>query len=233
MRLRTQRRASTSAEALQGKTRIRARAFALGLALMTLNIYWITVIEVRWYTLDVTSLPIFITPIFTLFVVSLLNWLWSLRRGMGVFTGAELTVVYIIIVTGAVFAGHDMLQNLFGAIAHLQRHGTPETGWRERFMDYVPHGLFVWDEDAVRGFYNGGVSPYRLDWLLVWAKPLALWAGLILTLVLMCMCLNFLVLKQWTQGEKLAFPLIQLPLAMAEPSGGFWQSRWMWAGFSV
>jgi hypothetical protein len=163
--------------------RVRPRAFALGLALMTLNIYWITVIEVRWYTLDITSLPIFITPIFTLFVVALLNWLLRLYRGASLFTGAELTVVYIIMVTGAVFAGHDMLQNLFGTIAYLQRHGTPETGWRERFFAYVPHALFVWDEDAVRAYYNGGVSPYRWDWLLLWAKPLALWAGLILTLV--------------------------------------------------
>jgi ABC-type multidrug transport system fused ATPase/permease subunit len=134
---------------------VRPRAFALGLALMTLNIYWITVIEVRWYTLDITSLPIFITPIFTLFVVALLNWLLRLYRGATLFTGAELTVVYIIMVTGAVFAGHDMLQNLFGAIAYLQRHGTPETGWRERFFAYVPHALFVWDEDAVRAYYNG------------------------------------------------------------------------------
>jgi hypothetical protein len=109
---------------------------------MTLNIYWITVIEVRWYTLDVTSLPIFITPIFTLFVVALLNWLLRLYRRATLFTGAELTVVYIIMVTGAVFAGHDMLQNLFGTIAYLQRHGTPETGWRERFFAYVPHALF-------------------------------------------------------------------------------------------
>jgi preprotein translocase subunit SecG len=233
MHLQTQRRVATDDAAQSAGTRVRARACALGFALMTLNIYWITVIEVRWYTLDVTSLPIFITPIFTLFVIALLNWLWSLRRGVGLLTGAELTVIYIIIVTGAVFAGHDMLQNLFGAIAHLQRHATPETGWRERFMGYVPHALFVWDEDAVRGFYNGGVSPYRWDWLLIWAKPIALWAGLILTLVVMCLCLNFLVLKQWTQSEKLAFPLIQLPLAMAEPSGGFWQSRWMWAGFSL
>lgn len=213
--------------------RVRPRALALGLALMACNIYWITVIEVRWYTLDITSLPIFITPIFTLFVVALLNWLLRLYRGATLFTGAELTVVYIIMVTGAVFAGHDMLQNLFGTIAYLQRHGTPETGWRERFFAYVPRALFVWDEDAVRAYYNGGVSPYRWDWLLLWAKPLALWAGLILTLVLMCLCLNYLVLKPWTQGEKLAFPLIQLPLAMAEPSGAFWLSRAMWAGFAV
>jgi ABC-type multidrug transport system fused ATPase/permease subunit len=120
---------------MRGRLACVPRALALGLALMTLNIYWITVIEVRWYTLDITSLPIFITPIFTLFVVALLNWLLRLYRGATLFTGAELTVVYIIMVTGAVFAGHDMLQNLFGTIAYLQRHGTPETGWRERFFD--------------------------------------------------------------------------------------------------
>src|SRR5579864_8597042 len=39
--------------------RISPRAVALGLALTIPNTYWITVIEVRWYTLDGTSLPLF------------------------------------------------------------------------------------------------------------------------------------------------------------------------------
>jgi hypothetical protein len=212
---------------------IRPRALLVGLVLMTLNIFWITTIEVRWYTLDVTSLPIFITPVFTLFLLALLNLGLQRWRPAWRFSAVELLIIYIIIVTGAVFAGHDMLQNLFGAIGHAQRYGTPESGWRTRFFAFIPHELFIWDEAVLRPYYNGGVLPYRTDWLAVWAKPLLLWAGLILTLTTMCLCLNFLVLKQWTQSERLTFPLIQLPLAMVEPSGQFWRSRAMWMGFST
>src|SRR5690348_5781736 len=55
---------------------VTARAVALGIPLVALNAYWITVVEVRWYTLDGTSLPLFITPIFFLFCVCGLNALW-------------------------------------------------------------------------------------------------------------------------------------------------------------
>ncbi len=220
-------------EAGREPPRLRPRALLIGLLLMTLNIFWITAIEVRWYTLDVTSLPIFITPVFTLFIVAMLNLALTRWRPAWRLSAAELLIIYIIIVTGAVFAGHDMLQNLFGAIGHAQRYGTPESGWRERFFAFIPRELFVWDERVLRPYYDGGMLPYRLDWLTVWVKPLLLWAGLMLTLVLMCLCLNFLVLKQWTQHERLTFPLIQLPLAMVEPSGAFWQSRAMWMGFGT
>src|SRR5216684_3892754 len=49
------------------------RSLLLGLLLAIPNTYWITVVEVRWYTLDGTSLPLFITPIFFLFWLVLLN----------------------------------------------------------------------------------------------------------------------------------------------------------------
>ncbi len=141
---------------------LRARTLLLSLLLMVANIFWITVIEVRWYSLDVTSLPIFITPIFSLFIVVMVNrWLqrWRPQRSL---SPAELLIVYLVIVTGAVFAGHDMLQNLFGAIGHAEWRATPESGWRERFFAYIPKPLFVWDMEVLRSYYFGGASPYRL-----------------------------------------------------------------------
>jgi hypothetical protein len=212
---------------------LRARTLALCLLLMVANIFWITVIEVRWYSLDVTSLPIFITPIFCLMVaVGVNRWLWRVRPAWAL-RPAELVLLYIAMVTGAVFAGHDMLQNLFGAIGHAQWRSQVETGWRERFFEYIPKPLFVWDMDALRPYYYGGSLPYRWEWLRVWVLPLTLWAGFILTLVGMFLCLNYLVLDRWTREERLAFPLVQLPLAMVEPSGAFWHSKAMWAGFTT
>src|SRR5713101_4648551 len=49
------------------------RSVLLSLLLMPLNIWWVTIVEVRWYTLDGTCLPLFITPIFFLFVLVLVN----------------------------------------------------------------------------------------------------------------------------------------------------------------
>src|SRR4051812_8351547 len=51
------------------------RAVAIGALLIPVTIYWITVTEVRWYTLDGTSLPLFIQPIFFLFCLCMANLL--------------------------------------------------------------------------------------------------------------------------------------------------------------
>src|SRR5580700_4923681 len=52
---------------------ISVRSLLVGMLLAVPNTYWITVVEVRWYTLDGTCLPLFITPIFFLFCLVLLN----------------------------------------------------------------------------------------------------------------------------------------------------------------
>src|SRR5579872_1895235 len=89
------------------------RSVLIGLILLPITIYWITVTEVRWYTLDGTSLPLFIQPIFFLFFLCLLNLLVKSWRGRAWLEQGELLVVYIMLAMACVFAGHDMLQNLF------------------------------------------------------------------------------------------------------------------------
>jgi len=49
------------------------RPMALGALLIPLNVWWTTCVEVRWYSLDGTSLPLFITPVFILFLLTLSN----------------------------------------------------------------------------------------------------------------------------------------------------------------
>src|SRR2546423_1423918 len=83
---------------------ITLRAAALGLALMAVNAYWITVVEVRWYTLDGTSLPLFITPVFLLFCCCLANF--ALRRitPQRALRQPELLTIYIMLVVGSSLA---------------------------------------------------------------------------------------------------------------------------------
>ncbi|MEN6372579.1 MAG: DUF6785 family protein [Armatimonadota bacterium] len=211
------------------------RAILLALILIPVNIYWITVIEVRWYALDGTCLPIFVTPIFILFVLAIANL--SIRQMFPRFAleQGELLVIYIMIVTGSVMASHDMFQNLFGTIAHPARMATPSNGWRGLWFKYLPSDLFVFDPKAVKGFYEGGMNPWRWEILQYWIKPLSLWALLMTVLMSMMMSINILIRKQWTENEKLTFPLVRLPLAMtdADSKEKFYKNRMMWIGFSI
>lgn len=61
------------------------------------------------------------------------------------------------------------------------------------------------------------------------------WGGLIISLCFAMICINSLMRGAWNERERLTFPLIQLPVAMAEGGGGggMWRSRHMWIAFGV
>lgn len=209
-------------------------AVIIGLILIWIDNWWITVIEVRWYALDGTCLPIFITPIFMLFLLALGNL--GVRRVVG--TGlrkGELLTIYIMIMMAATLASHDLIQNLFGAIGHPHFMASESNQYAKLFWKYLPRDMFVSDKLALKGFYMGGVDPFVYSILRFWVVPLALWGSLIFVLIMMMLCINILIRKQWTENEKLVFPLVQLPIAMTADDSGkkFYSNKLMWIGFGI
>jgi len=229
---------SANPDAAQTPTRsITLRAIALGVPLVALNAYWVTLVEVRWYTLDGTSLPLFITPIFFLFCVCGLNALLRKAAPKRALDTGELLTIYIMLVIGTVLAAHDLIQNLFGILPHADYFATPESGFKDTFFKYLipSRFLLVSDPTALKGWYQGGAVWYKPQYLLPFLGPLLWWGLFVGVLFGMCLCLNLLIRKAWTEDEKLAFPIVQLPMAMITPEDSarpFWKSRLMWMGFS-
>jgi hypothetical protein len=213
------------------------RAVLLGAALVPLSCYWVIIIEVRWYTLDGSCAPLFVTPVFMLAVVTAGNLLWGRLAPRRALTQGELLTVYIMLVMSVTMAGHDTLQNLFGSITHYAwyTHQNPNLPWPETFGSLVPRHLQVWDLEALHGFYDGNSTIYRWSNLRPWLAPLGWWSAFVMVLVMMMLCLNVIFRRAWTEHERLAFPIIQLPLAMT--TGGaattFFRARLMWAGFVI
>lgn len=234
-----QDRAAPEAAASAAPVRaVSARALLVGVPLVAVNAYWVTLVEVRWYSLDGTSLPLFITPVFFLFCVCLLNHLWRRLAPSRALTSGELLTIYIMLVVGTVFASHDLLQNLFGAITHADYFATPESQFKETFFKYLAPSRFllVSNPTALKGWYQGGSAWYEPQYLLPFVGPLIWWGIFIAVLFGMCLCLNILIRKAWTEDEKLAYPVVQLPLAMVSsetPERPFWKSRLMWSGFAI
>jgi len=209
------------------------RALVLGTLLAALNAVWVTMIEVRYYMLDGTSLPLFITPIFMLLVMVGGNALWRRFAPTRALRQEELLLVYVMSVVSCAFAGHDMLQNFFGCVTH-PHYFAPQNQWQDVFIRRLPPGLFVSNEDALTAWYRGNVPPSRATGYFVhWVVPLSLWGGFFLTLCLLFGCIVVLFRKAWTENERLAFPIIQLPLAMTEPQGMLFKQPMMWVGFAT
>ena len=215
------------------------RAVLLGLILVPVNVFWTIVVEIRWFTLDGTSLPLFVTPVFLLFVLVLLNLAWRKAAPRAKpLRQEELLLVYIMLVTSCTFAGHDTLQNMFGSIPYAYWHASPQNTWQALFFRFLPRWLLVTDMDALRAFNRGNVSiysPQGREYLLAWIVPLASWGVFFLTLIGMYLCLTILVRRAWIENEKLTFPIVQLPLAMTADDAGtaFFQNPRMWAGFGL
>jgi len=218
------------------QTKTSARAILIGLALIPLNCYWVTVVEVRWYSMDGSCLPLFVTPVFLLLMVTALSIAAGRVRASWRLAQAELLTIYIMLVISETLCGHDTMQNLFGLVTHPAWYVSknPELKWPQSFFQFLPKHLIVWDVDALAGFYEGNSNPWSWNVLKHWVAPLAWWGLFFSVLVVMFLCINLLVRKHWTEQERLSFPIIQLPLAMTEGgAGSFFRSRLMWIGFSV
>lgn len=216
------------------KRGVTLRSILLSLLLSAVNCYWVTLVEVRYFTLDGTSLPLFVTPVFFLFLLALGNLVLRKYAPKLMFSQAELLTVYTFLVMGTLLAGHDLLQNLFGSIGHAHRYASPENNWQSLFFPLLPTFWLVSDPTALKGFYQGNVSPYDPAMWGPFIVPL-LWWGLFLgTLISVCFCLNILVRRTWADHERLSFPIVQIPLALTENAGvKILSSRLMWIGFGI
>lgn len=215
------------------------RVLLLGLILIPINVFWTLVIEVRWYTLDGTSLPLFITPIFFLFVLVLLNFAWrKFAPRTKALRQEELLLLYVMLVVSCTFCGHDTMQNMFGSITYAYWHASPENKYQTLFFRFLPNWLLITDHDALKAMNRGNLSIYSPEgrhYLMAWYVPLAAWGVFFLTLVGMYLCMTILVRRAWIENEKLSFPIVQLPLAMTANDAGtaFFKNPIMWLGFGL
>ena len=215
-------------------TKVTLRSILFGVLLIPVNVYWMTIVEVKYYSLDGSCLPLFIQPVFILFLLILSNLLYRQLAPKTALTQAELLTVYVMVAMSCTFAGHDTMQNMFGAIVHPFWFATAENEWQNLFWHHIPSWLTVTDQYALKSFYEGESSIYLLRNLIVWLRPLFFWGFLFLLMMFAMLCINILVRKRWTEQEKLAYPIIQLPLGLSESAGlKLLRSRVMWAGFTL
>jgi hypothetical protein len=104
-----------------------------------------------------------------------------------------------------------------------------------RFDKYIlPHAhpwffVQVADADKYVDFQNGGYTfSYFLTKLPLWLPFITSWTVLVTLVCLAMLCINSLMRDEWTNREKLAFPIIQLPMAIVQAGAGkshIWKSR--------
>ena len=190
-----------------GRPGITRRSLLIGFLLIPLNSYWIVQTEIVRYAGHPTTTSLFFNVIFCLAILVFVNALLHRYWPRAAFSQAELLVIYTVLSLGSCMVGHDMMQVVIATMAHPFRFASPENKWVDLFFDYLPRRLMVDDPTAVHGYYFGYGNLYTAHVLLAWLRPVALWTGFFLILMFIMLCLNVIWRKQWTENERLAFPI--------------------------
>ena len=129
-----------------------------------------------------------------------------------------------------------MLQILVPSIAAPIGLATPENEWQDLFWRYMPSWLIVTDERALEGFVVGfreSASLYSPGHLKAWLTPVIAWSGFIIVLMFVMICIDVIIRKQWTERERLTYPVAQLPYEMTNRASGLFRNKLMWTSFAI
>jgi hypothetical protein len=216
---------------MENFSHVRWRVILLGLILIPVNCYWIVQIELVQYSAQPTIISLIFTVVFTLFILTGLNLLLKKFFPKLALSQGELLVVYSMLSVASALAGHSMMEILVPTLGHAFWFATPENDWKTIFWGYIPKWLSVDDKDVLSGYYEGGSTLYTIPHIKAWLTPVLSWSAFLFGLLFVMLCINVIVRKQWTEKEKLAYPIIQLPYGMT--SEGFFKNKVMWITFGI
>ncbi len=208
------------------------RAFLIGLALclflgvaIPYNRMMVQGTALQFYFVDRGALFVFLCLI--LLVNPLLKRTHTLKRG-------ELLSIFSMLLVS--MPALWMVKWLIAFLTGATYYASPERPDLEAVLLHILPWTAPEDAEAVRGFYEGLPQDVPLPWL-AWLAPLASWGAFFMVLFGVLICLAVILRKQWEEHERFAFPIMQVPLEMAEVGAGrvgpLFRNRLMWAGFAI
>ena len=211
---------------------ITRRALFIGLILVIATAYWLGIASELWYQAIFSFLHPYPHAIFILFLLILTSLLLKRVSDRLALSPIELLTIYIMVSMVPSISGHTMMAILMGTLTHPFWFATPENEWKSLFWRYIPSWFTVSDTKILRGYFYGESTFHTVEHIRAWAVPILVWSAFIFFLYLSYLCIASILRKQWAENEKLSYPLVQLPLAMATDRG-FFRSNLLWVGFGI
>jgi hypothetical protein len=180
-------------------------------------------------------LSLMVPPVSCVLFLLLLNWpvkRWAPRAALH---EGELVLVYAMVSVACAIAG-EWAANITPLMYSYAIFADPNNRFETIIQPYVSPLFFILDKKSIPGFLEGGHSlHYMLRYLGPWLVPVFMWTLFISLLALSMLFICSLFREEWTEREKLSFPIIQLPVALTAGAGDspFWRSGLMWGAFAV
>ncbi|MFP6644678.1 MAG: DUF6785 family protein [Candidatus Latescibacterota bacterium] len=171
-------------------------------------------------------------------LVGIVNPLLKLCDRSWALTPAELVIIYVMMIIASAIPTWGLTANLIPMLPSLYYYATPENNWADTLHPYVTSWLVPQDGRAIQYFFEGLPQGASIPWS-AWAIPLTAWCTFIVAIYLMMICVTVIVRRQWVEYDRLTFPLVQLPMDMAEQGRPdevvtpFLKNPIMWVGFCI
>jgi len=178
--------------------------------------------------------------IFVFFIlVVIVNVAVGLLNRTFAFSKADLILIYVMLLLAITVPTQPFVGLLIPVISSLLYYASLENDWDNIFGPFLKSWMLPQNSDAVKYLHEGLPPGVDLPWS-AWVTPLTGWYAFFLALSLMMICLGVILHRQWSVHERLAYPMVQLPLSMVEESGNpldrvrpFFKQRLMWLGFAI
>ncbi len=150
------------------------------------------------------------------------------------FTPSELLIIYSMVLVTACLSDMGLGCQFLPIIATPGYFATPANRWDTLILPHIKPWLTLRDPEAIRQFFEGAPPGAGVPWN-AWAGPLAAWSVFLLTLYFVTICAVSILRKEWVERERIAFPLVELPVAMTVPGKGrlpaLFTNPIFWIGF--
>ena len=100
------------------------------------------------------------------------------------------------------------------------------------FFRHIPRWLTVDNRHVLHEYYTGQEDFFTARNMGAWILPALAWTGFLVVFLFNILCINIIVRKQWTEHERLSFPIIRLPLELVS-NRKFFSKKLMWIGFGA
>jgi hypothetical protein len=207
---------------------IRARAVVLSFLFAPLICYAVTQQTIS------TVFSLIVAPVGLLLVLVLLNAPPRRLLPKAALSQADLIVIFSLSAIAASVGAEFSFVGQAGMHEYAFETSNPTA--RDFFLKYLPDWLTFKDKTPIADMEGGGRGfMYVVHKLPILFPKYVPWVALLSLICWTMLCANSLMRQMWCQSERLSFPLIQLPVAVAEKggAGAIWRNKAMWAAFLI
>ncbi len=127
---------------------------------------------------------------------------------------AQMIAVWAIIAVPLGASSSGTMRQFVPNMVSFHYYASPENKWEELFSDKIPPSLLIHDEIAINNFFEGPPPGVSVPWQ-VWLEPALMWALYAFASYAVMIGLSVMLRKRWIEQERFTFPLVQVPIAVA------------------